>query len=143
MCCRPRRGTPSSPTSTTTGCLDLFVTKGNVEAQDEYATRDPSNLLIGQADGTFVEGAEAAGIVSYERARGGAVVDLNLDGLLDLVVVNRVEPVSVWRNVGAGDGDAPAAMGNWVAVRLRQPAPQRRRRRRVAGGARRRPHAGP
>jgi hypothetical protein len=105
------------------GYLDLFVAKGNVEAQPEFATRDPSNLLIGQADGTFVEGAEAAGIVSYERARGGALVDLNLDGLLDLVVVNRAEPVTVWRNVGAGDVDAPAPMGNSIAVRLRQSAP--------------------
>jgi hypothetical protein len=105
------------------GYLDLFVAKGNVEAQPEFATRDPSNLLIGQADGTFVEGAEAAGIVSYERARGGAIVDLNLDGLLDLVVVNRAEPVTVWRNVGAGDIDTPAPMGNAIAVRLRQSAP--------------------
>ena len=32
--CRRRRGTPSSPTSTTTASLDLFVAKGNVEAQD-------------------------------------------------------------------------------------------------------------
>ena len=29
----------------------------------------------------------------------------------------------MWRNVGGGDGDDPAPMGNWVAVRLRQPAP--------------------
>ena len=29
----------------------------------------------------------------------------------------------MWRNVGGGDADAPAAMGNWLAVRLRQPAP--------------------
>lgn len=105
------------------GFLDLFVAKGNVEAEEGYATRDPSNLLIGQSDGTFVEGAEAAGIVSYNRARGAALVDLNLDGLLDLVVVNRVEPVTVWRNVGSGTADAPAAMGNWLALRLRQPAP--------------------
>jgi enediyne biosynthesis protein E4 len=98
------------------GFLDLFVAKGNVEDQPGYATRDPSNLLLGQADGTFVEGAEAAGIVRYERARGGALVDLNLDGMLDLVVVNREEPVSLWRNTGE---DA----GNWVAFRLRQPAP--------------------
>jgi enediyne biosynthesis protein E4 len=105
------------------GFLDLFVAKGNVEAQPGYATRDPSNLLLGQADGTFVEGAEAAGIVSYHRARGGALVDLNLDGLLDLVVVNRVEPVTLWRNVGAGTAEEPVAMGNWSAFRLRQPAP--------------------
>ena len=105
------------------GHLDLFVTKGNVEAQTDHAMRDPNNLLLGQADGTFVEGAADAGIVDYKRARGGAVVDLNLDGMLDLVVVNRVEPVTVWRNVGGGDGDNPAPMGNSIALRLRQPAP--------------------
>lgn len=109
------------------GLADLFVTKGNVEAQEGYAQRDPSNLLIGQGDGAFVEGAEAAGIVAYDRARGGALVDLDLDGLLDLVVVNRMEPVAVWRNVGdaSGSDDVTASqpMGSWVALQLRQPAP--------------------
>ena len=51
------------------GFVDLFVSKGNVEAQPEYATRDPNNLLLGTANGTFVESAEAAGIVNYDRAR--------------------------------------------------------------------------
>jgi hypothetical protein len=105
------------------GFLDLFVAKGNVEAQTEYASRDPSNLLIGQPDGSFVEGAEAAGIVDYHRARGAALVDLNLDGLLDLVVSHRVEPVTVWRNVGAGDAAASAPMGDWIGVRLVEPPP--------------------
>jgi enediyne biosynthesis protein E4 len=105
------------------GFLDLFVVKGNVEAQEDYAMRDPNNLLLGQAGGTFVEGAEEAGIVSFRRGRGGAVVDLNLDGLLDLVVVNRIEPVSLWRNVGAGSADEAQPMGTWIAIRLRQPAP--------------------
>ncbi len=105
------------------GFVDLFVTKGNVEAQPDYATRDPSNLLLGQADGTFVDGAEAAGIVDFERARGAALVDLNLDGMLDLVVVNRQANVKLWRNVGRGDASRPAPMGHWIAVRLRQPAP--------------------
>ena len=40
------------------GLIDLFVAKGNVEAQPDYAARDPNNLLIGQPDGTFVEGAD-------------------------------------------------------------------------------------
>lgn len=105
------------------GFVDLFVSKGNVDAQPGYATRDPSNLLLGQPDGTFLEGAEAAGIVGYEKSRGAALVDLNLDGLLDLVVVNRVEPVSLWRNVGGGDADAPVAMGGWIALRPHQRAP--------------------
>jgi hypothetical protein len=100
------------------GFMDLFVAKGNVEAQGEYAVRDPSNLLIGQADGTFVEGAIDAGIVEYLRARGAAMTDLNLDGLLDLVVVNRRENVSLWRNVGAGEAAQPEPMGNWVGLKL-------------------------
>jgi enediyne biosynthesis protein E4 len=103
--------------------VDLFVSKGNVEGQTDHAMRDPNNLLIAQPDGTFVEGAETAGIVGYQRSRGAAVVDLNLDGLLDLVVVHREEVPSLWRNVGAGDADRSAPMGHWLAVDLDQPAP--------------------
>lgn len=105
------------------GIADLFITKGNVEAQPDHATDDPNNLLIGQPDGTFVEGAVEAGIVGFESSRGAALVDLNLDGMLDLVVVNRRENVSLWRNVGDGDGTSPAPLGNWIAVRITQPAP--------------------
>jgi hypothetical protein len=107
------------------GFIDLFVSKGNVEAMTEYAARDPSNLLIGQPDGTFVEGGDDAGIASFRRARGAALADLNLDGLLDLVVVNRRENVQVWRNVGSGDAATPAAMGSWLALRLEQPGANR------------------
>ena len=107
------------------GLIDLFITKGNVDEMVEYASRDPSNLLLGQADGTFSESGEAAGIVSFDRGRGAAVVDLNLDGMLDLVQVNRRAPASLWRNVGWGDAAEPAAMGNWVALRLEQPGPNR------------------
>ena len=107
------------------GFIDLFVSKGNVEAIADYAARDPNNLLIGQPDGTFVEGGGEAGIATFDRARGAALADLNLDGLLDLVVVNRRENVQVWRNVGGGDALAPAPMGNWLAVRLEQPGANR------------------
>jgi hypothetical protein len=103
--------------------VDLFVAKGNVEAQPDHAARDPSNLLLGQPDGTFVESTEAAGLLSFARARGAALVDLNLDGMLDLVVVNRRENVGLWRNVGGGTAAAPEPMGNWVALRLDQAGP--------------------
>jgi len=103
------------------GLIDLFVSKGNVEAMTDYAARDPNNLLIGQPDGTFVEGGDAAGIATFLRARGAALADLNLDGLLDLVVVNRRENVQLWRNVGDGDASSPSPMGGWLAVRLEQP----------------------
>jgi len=107
------------------GFVDLFISKGNVEAMPEFAAKDPSNLLLGQADGTFSESGEAAGIVSFTRGRGAAVVDLNLDGMLDVVQVNRRENVSLWRNVGWGQAAEPAPMGRWFAVRLEQPGPNR------------------
>jgi hypothetical protein len=105
------------------GYIDLFISKGNVEAQVDNAVLDPSNLLIGQADGTFEEGAEAAGIVNFDRARGAALVDLDLDGLLDLVVVNRQKNITLWRNVGGGDAQQSAPMGHWLGVSLHQAAP--------------------
>jgi hypothetical protein len=96
---------------------DLFVTKGNVERQVEFAIDDPNNLLLGQEDGAFVESAADAGVLDYSRSRGGAVADLNLDGLLDIAVVERREPLKVWRNTGSSDS------GNWVGIDLIQPAP--------------------
>lgn len=112
------------------GFLDLFVSKGNVEAEEGSAMEDPSELRIGQPDGTFVEGAVEAGLVDMGRARGAALVDLDGDGLLDLVKVVRRENVQIWHNVGAGDpgaGDAaaPRAMGHWLEVEVRQDAPNR------------------
>jgi len=100
--------------------VDLFVSKGNVEAQADYAARDPNNLLLGQSDGTFIEAADEAGIISFARSRGAALADFNLDGMLDLVVANRSQATQLWRNVGAGSSDEPAPIGNWLAIRLRQ-----------------------
>jgi len=105
------------------GYPDLFVTKGNVEQQLDNAIKDPSNLLIGQADGTFVEGGEAAGIVDFEKARGAAVADLNADGLPDIVQVVRRANVRLWRNLGAGEGTTTQPMGHWLGVNLDQDAP--------------------
>ncbi len=99
------------------GIVDLYVSKGNVDSMPEFATLDPNNLLIGQSDGTFIEAADRAGILSFERGRGAAVVDLNLDGMLDIVQVNRDANVSLWRNVGWGDATASQPMGHWLAVR--------------------------
>ena len=107
------------------GLVDLYVSKGNINAQPGYAEKDPSDLFIGQADGTFTEGADAAGIVSFERGRGAALADFNLDGLLDLVQVNYGAPVKLWRNVGSGTAAAPAPMGNWLAIQVQQPGSNR------------------
>jgi hypothetical protein len=37
--------------------------------------------------------------------------------------VNFSAPTKVWRNVGGGDATTPRAMGNWLELRVRQPAP--------------------
>jgi hypothetical protein len=103
--------------------IDLYVSKGNVEAQPEFAGEDPSNLMLGQPDGTFTEVAEESGLVNFARARGAALADFNLDGMLDLVEVNRRENIELWRNVGWGDATHPVAMGDWIAVALEQPSP--------------------
>jgi len=105
------------------GFVDLFISKGNVGDQPDYAQMDPSNLLLGQPDGTFREAADAAGILSFDRARGAALADLNLSGMLDLIVVNYGAPVRVWRNVGSGSAARPVAMGHWIGVRPVQPGP--------------------
>ena len=107
------------------GYIDLFISKGNVSAMPDYASRDPSNLFLGQPDGTFVEAADAAGIVTFARGRGAALSDFNLDGLLDLVEVNLGAPVMLWRNVGSGDAASPAPMGGWLGLRVEQPGPNR------------------
>ena len=107
------------------GFIDLFVSKGNVSTMPDYAQKDPSNLLLGQPDGTFKEVADAAGILNFSRGRGAALADFNLDGMLDLVEVNYGDRVRIWRNVGFGDAAQPLQMGNWLALRLTQSGPNR------------------
>lgn len=107
------------------GFIDLFISKGNVDDQPDYAQRDPSNLLLGEANGTFREVAAAAGILSFDRGRGAALADFNLDGLLDLVEVNYGAPARIWRNVGTGSATQPAQMGSWLALQLVEPGPNR------------------
>jgi hypothetical protein len=102
------------------GYADLFIVKGNVSTMPDFATLDPNNLLLQQADGHFVEVGQQAGIASFRRGRGGIVADLNGDGLLDIVVVNRWDKAQLWRHVGAGTADKPLPMGHWLQLRLRQ-----------------------
>ena len=95
------------------GLADLFIAKGNVASMPDFAARDPNNLLLQRPDGKFVEVGVAAGVASFAVSRGAAVVDLNLDGLVDLVVVNRWQTAELWRNTTA---DA----GHWIEVSLGQ-----------------------
>ncbi len=107
------------------GLLDLFITKGNVEAMPDFAAYDPNNLLIGGWDGSFAEVGDTAGIAMPRRGRGAAVVDLNMDGMLDLVVVNREGPASLFRNLGTATDWGEAPLGNWLEIELNQPGVNR------------------
>jgi hypothetical protein len=95
------------------GLADLFIAKGNVASMPDFAARDPNNLLLQGPDGKFVEVGVAAGVASFAVSRGAAVVDLNLDGLVDLVVVNRWQTAQLWRNT------TPDA-GHWIEIKLAQ-----------------------
>lgn len=110
------------------GRVDLFIAKGNVAKMEDFAQQDPNNLLIQQPDGKFKEVGDKAGIASMAVSRGAALADFNLDGRLDLVVVNRWQSAQIWRNTtkDAGhwielkvqqDGANRDAIGGWIEVK--------------------------
>lgn len=99
------------------GMADLFIVKGNVSTMPDFATLDPNNLLLQKTDGNFFEAGNHAGLASYRRGRGGMVTDLNGDGLLDVLVINRWDKAQLWRQTSSG---AAAAAGRWLQLRLQQ-----------------------
>jgi hypothetical protein len=100
------------------GRVDLFIAKGNVAEMPDFAMKDPNNLLLQHEDGRFLEFGDKAGVDSVEQSRGGALVDFNLDGKVDLLVVNRASRAQVWRNTT----ETP---GHWLAFKLQQDGPNR------------------
>lgn len=87
---------------------DIFIAKGNVEQMPDAAIRDPNSLLMQQPDGRFVEKSHVANIATMERSRGASLADLNRDGTLDLIVVNRRAPLEIYQNKTLG--------GNWILI---------------------------
>ncbi|MEM8540585.1 MAG: CRTAC1 family protein, partial [Pseudomonadota bacterium] len=110
------------------GLPDLFIAKGNVDQMPGMAMKDPNNLLIQQSDGTFVEVGLEAGLADPERSRGAALIDFNLDGRLDIAVMNRRAPFEIYENRTESTGNFisiklaqigtnPDAVGAWVEMR--------------------------
>ncbi|MFQ6551920.1 CRTAC1 family protein [Aestuariibius insulae] len=103
------------------GRPDLFIAKGNVDQMPGNAMEDPNSLLMQQPNGTFREVAGRAGVAQSARSRGAALADLDLDGRLDLVVVNRRAPMGLWRNVSDAGGfvtvETPPGLGGRVQLR--------------------------
>jgi enediyne biosynthesis protein E4 len=111
------------------GFADLFIAKGNVWDMPDFAREDPNNLLIQKPDGTFRETGDISGVASMLSARGAVMSDFNLDGKIDLLVVNRNEPAELWQNVTASSGEwiqirpeqeksNTTAIGAWIEVKL-------------------------
>ena len=110
------------------GLVDLFIAKGNVAEMEDFAAKDPNNLLVQQPGGKFVEMGDKAGVASMNVARGAALADFNMDGLIDLVVVNRWVNAELYRNVSTdagsfvafkpvSDGPNRDAIGGWIEVK--------------------------
>jgi hypothetical protein len=100
------------------GLLDLYVANGRVkygvrdlDPQNPYA--EPNTLLRGLGDGDFEEIKPQGGTaqVLLATSRGAAFGDLDNDGAIDVVVINKDAPAYVLRNV------APAG-GGWIICRL-------------------------
>ncbi|HVX80193.1 MAG TPA: CRTAC1 family protein [Devosiaceae bacterium] len=100
------------------GLVDLFIAKGNVDQMPDFAARDPNNLLLQGKDGRFTEVGGQAGIDNNGVSRGAALVDFNLDGQLDLVVVNRRTDAQLWRNT-------TKSPNHWAEFRLEEPGANR------------------
>ncbi len=99
------------------GLDDIFVAKGNVEQMPDAAMDDPNSLLVQTDDGPFWEASAESGVASMAKSRGAALADLNNDGWLDLVVVNRGSNVEIYQN--------QAIAGNWLLVDLTQTQPNK------------------
>lgn len=99
------------------GRLDLYEATGRVGRQSELYSSDPfaepSLLLRGAPSGRFEEVEPRGGTAAPRAAtsRAAAFGDLDNDGGLDIIVVNRDAPAYLLRNV-------VRTRGHWIAFRL-------------------------
>ncbi len=101
------------------GILDLYVANGrarlgasDLDPADPYA--EPDTLLRGLGHGEYKEVQPAGGTIPPLRAtgRGLALGDLDNDGAMDVIVINKDGPAHVLRNV-------TPKPGSWILFRVR------------------------
>lgn len=100
------------------GDVDLHVANGMIAAEtfaylDGAEIREPNVTFVNRGDGAFTR-AEGWGLDSIASGRGSVLVDLDLDGRLDVVVNNLQSPAMAYENRLCTDGDA-------ITVALRMP----------------------
>jgi enediyne biosynthesis protein E4 len=99
------------------GYLDLYEANGRVGLQAERLSPDPyaePNLLMRGVPGArFEEVLPQGGVASplVATSRAAAFGDIDNDGGIDVLVVNRDGPAHLLRNV-------VAARGHWIALRV-------------------------
>jgi len=76
--------------------------------------------MLQHVNGKFIERGSQAKINKNTQGRGALLADFNADGQLDLMVINREAPVSVFRNLGQEKAWGHAPLGNWLAIELKQ-----------------------
>lgn len=104
------------------GVLDIFIANGRVarvaplHTDDPYA--EPNMLLKGGRDGRFQQVDPLGGVVGVmaKSSRAAAFGDIDNDGAIDIVVVNRDGRAHVLRNVAASDQER--GRGNWIMFRV-------------------------
>lgn len=80
---------------------DIFMAQNFFVPQPETGRMDSGlgQLLLGAGDGTFSSvRPDASGILIPNDARAALAVDLNCDGLMDIVVATNNGPIHVWIN---------------------------------------------
>jgi len=95
------------------GDLDLFVANGHIQPEaarfsETGAYEQPNQLFENLGGGRFRERVDV-GLDLVRTSRGSAVADLDLDGDLDLVVVNSNQVSETWEN---------RTTGTWLALAL-------------------------
>ncbi len=103
------------------GWMDLYIVNGisleNLFKDEADASRAPNFLFKNNADGTFTEVTQKAGILGSGLGNGVVAADYNDDGFIDLFVTNYGEDL-LYRNNGNGTftnvaGSANVGGGRW------------------------------
>ena len=80
------------------GDLDLFAVNGYRFRTSDRWLDQPARLFLNQGDGTFIEGAEGAGVADRGNGRGLVCFDYDRDGDIDVFIANILGPNRLFRN---------------------------------------------